>query len=237
MILIIMRPDENPNRAARLLRPGHVDGAIIVSHHREGPLQQAEHRPAVPTVYIGRPEFIEDSKSLIYVDVDNQAIGKMATARLISSGATKVASIAGPVDMAPVQDRAAGWRAELAAAGLEPGPIDHDDFTMQGGEKAMRRILETGQPFDAIFAQSDLMAAGAIHVLNEAGIRVPEDVRIVSVDNSEIAATSTPQLTSVTNPSTELAVAATQFLMALLDGTAEDGPTLLHPELVIRESG
>ena len=235
LILVIVRPDEGWAKAGRLLQDSYVDGAIVVSHHR-GLLDQAMvHHPA-PMVFVGRPG---EAETAFYVDVDNTTGGRLAAQRLLDRGAQRIACVAGPADMTPVIDRVAGWQAVLESAGVTPGPIAHEPFTLVGGVQAMRRLLEQDPDIDGVFAQSDLMAAGAIEVLQEHGKSVGQDVFIVSVDDSELAHTTRPHLTSVTNPSAELALRASRMLLRILDEDADISdvpPEIVTPQLVVRDS-
>ncbi|MDR2930575.1 MAG: LacI family transcriptional regulator [Propionibacteriaceae bacterium] len=236
LILVIAHPDDPPTKISQVLRPGYVDGAIVVSQHGSGQIAQAIDEAEIPIVYIGRPW---SGQSLLYVDVDNRAVGHIATAHLLRQGSRRIACIAGPVDMSPVDDRTSGWRAALSAAGVEPGPLRHSPFTASGGEVSMRSILESGEPFDAVFAQSDLMAAGAVRVLTEADLDVPGQVRVVGVDDAEVGRATSPPLTSVTNPAEELARGASHMLLSILDGemsSEQIHPQILNPRLIVRES-
>jgi len=229
LILIIVRPDEPPDKASRLLRPSFVDGAIIVSHHLSGQLEQEIAAHAVPTVYVGRP-WATDRPGVLYVDLDNIRCGALATRVLIDRGARTIACVAGPSDMAVVQDRTEGWRAALREAGLTPGPLLHAQFTVQGGATAMQRLLEDAPGIDAVFAQSDLIAAGAVRVLTQASRRVGDDVFVVGIDNSDAARTTTPRLTTMTNPPAELSLRAAKMLLRVID--EETDPALIEPEIV-----
>jgi len=235
LILVIVRPDDEPSKASRLLRAS-VDGAIIASHHFAGQFEQEMERQPGPLVYVGRPGSVE---SAIYVDVDNARGGYLATRRLLACGARRIACVAGPDDMSPVQDRLNGWKAALDEAGVVPGPLTHVPFTSSAGAKAMDRLLAQDATIDGVFAQSDMLAAGAVRVLQEHGRKVGRDVFVVGVDDSEVARTMTPRLSSVTNPSTELALRASRMLLQLLDDGADAAvmtPEIVEPRLVQRES-
>ena len=234
LILVIVRPDDSPDKALRLLNPSHVDGAIIVSHHRTGHLEQLIDGGRVPTVYVGRPWNLD---AAMYVDVNNCMGAELGTRRLIDRGARRIGCIAGPCDMTPVQDRTAGWAQALHEAGLPHGPLANVPFTLQGGAEAMGQIIDEGA--DAVFVQSDLMAVGAIQTLTEAGLTPGEDVLLVGVDDSEFARSTNPQLTSVTNPAAELSRRACCMLLRVIDDgedPAQIQPEIIEPALVIRES-
>jgi DNA-binding LacI/PurR family transcriptional regulator len=238
LILIILRPDEAPDKAMRLLRPGHVDGAVVVSHHRTGPTEAISRDADLPVVYVGRPWAVTSPKST-YVDIDNQATGYLATNHLVTQGRRRIALLSGPPDMTPSRDRTQGYHQALEEAELTPGPSASGAFTYQGGEEAMKQILDSGTRFDAVFAQSDLMASGAMRVMTAAGLQIPSDVAVVGVDDSEIARSTDPLLTSVTNPAAELSLWAARLLLdAIESGPAPlmADPRIITPQLVIRQS-
>src|SRR5207253_11389386 len=93
------------------------------------------------------------------------------------------------------------------------------DFTMTGGATAMERLLAGRPDIDAVFAASDLMAAGAMSVLDAASRRVPDDVALVGYDDSPVAATSRPPLTSVRQPIEEMGQETARLLVDLVDGS------------------
>jgi DNA-binding LacI/PurR family transcriptional regulator len=231
VVLLMVRPDEPPAKVARVLRSDYVDGAIVVSQHRSDHVAQIIADNDIPAVYVSRPW----TGSGMYVDLDNVRVGEIATRRLIDVGARRIACIAGSPDMIPVQDRTNGWHRALAQAGLTPGPMCNATFTLAGGEQCMRAILATDPQVDGVFAQSDLMAAGAIRVLRDHGIDVPGKVRVIGVDNAEVGRTTVPPLSSVTNPAAELSLRAARMLLRVID-KEEVSPDILQPELVLRES-
>ncbi|WP_454049469.1 LacI family DNA-binding transcriptional regulator [Cellulomonas sp. Marseille-Q8402] len=234
LLLVIARPGES-ERTARYLRAGHVDGAIVVSHHRDDAIDRALQGSRVPTVFIGRP--LAGGEDAAVVDTDNLLGGRIATEHLIASGRRRIGTIAGPADMSAGIDRLAGWRAALGDAGLPADAVVHGDFTVDGGAVAARELLARHPDVDAIFIASDLMAAGALPVLAEHGREVPGDVAVVGYDNSGLATTTKPNLTTVTQPVIAMARAAGEELVAQLQGRpARHEPQIFEPELVVRGS-
>jgi DNA-binding LacI/PurR family transcriptional regulator len=236
--LVLLMPDSaaDESRTARYLTAGHVDGVLLGSLHGEDPLPGQLAASGIPVVLVGRPPRDAD---VTYVDVDNEEGARRATGHLISQGRRRVATIAGPADMAAGNDRLAGYRDALADAAI---PVDKAllataDFTYEGGVAAMERLLAARPNLDAVFCASDLMAAGALAVLISAGRRVPEDVAVVGFDDSPIAATSRPPLTSVRQPIEEMGREMVNLLLDLIahnDRVARR--VVLATELILRES-
>ena len=230
---LIIASDDPGDKTSAYVRSGAVDGAIVVSHHTSDTFIDRIAN-VVPVVYGGRP--VRERERDYYVDVDNVAGGREATEYLIGRGFRRIATIAGPVTMPAGVDRLVGFRDALAAAGLEPVAEEDGNFTADGGSAAMQRILDAGVEFDALFVASDLMARGALAALGRAGIRVPEDVAIVGFDDSPVARTVNPQLTTMRQPSREQGERMADMLLSILSGGAPDRVTILPTELIVRDS-
>jgi DNA-binding LacI/PurR family transcriptional regulator len=230
---MIIASNDPGDKTSAYVRSGAVDGVVIVSHHTSDALID-RIAASVPVVYGGRPARVRDDD--YYVDVDNVAGARQATEYLLGAGHRRIASISGPVSMRAGVDRVEGFRAALADAGLEPVVIEAGDFTADGGAAAMQRILDSGAEFDALFCASDLMARGAIRVLERAGLRVPADVALVGFDDSPVATAVQPNLTTVRQPSRGQGEKMADVLLALLAGGRPDRVTVLDTELVVRDS-
>ncbi len=233
LVLLLTRPGEEEARMLRYLRNRHIDGALVVSHHRSDSL--ADHLAALdlPCAFVGRPWTSADK--VAYVDTDNLAGGRQGASALIDRGCRRIATIAGPDDMSAGVDRLEGWRSAMREAGLETDAVVHGDFTERGGEIAAATLLERHPDVDGIVAASDLMAAGALRVLLASGRSVPGDVALVGYDDLGVAERTLPQLTTIRNPISEMAEQATRLLLQQIDGDSSVRamrviypPTLVH---------
>ncbi len=230
---LIVASDDPQDKATAYLRSGAVDGAIVVSHHTSDTFID-RIAAAVPVVYGGRP--LREREHDHYVDVDNVAGGRVATEHLLGRGRRRIATITGPLTMHAGVDRLTGFREALAAAGLTEVAVEDGDFTSDGGAAAMQRILDAGEPFDALFIASDLMVRGALPVLARAGLRVPDDVAIIGFDDSPVARSVSPQLTTMRQPSLAQGECMADVLLAMLSGGEPPYVTILDTELVVRDS-
>ena len=236
--LVLLMPDSRADepRTARYLTAGHVDGVLLGSLHGDDPLPGQLVASGIPVVLVGRPPRDAD---VSYVDVDNREVARRATSHLLSRGRQHVATIAGPPDMVAGLDRLAGYREALvdAAIQFDPSLLATADFTHESGVTAMERLLAARPNIDAVFCASDLIAAGALAALDAAGRRVPEDVAVVGFDDSSIAATSRPPLTSVRQPIEEMGREMVHLLLDLIannDRVARR--VVLATELILRAS-
>lgn len=180
---------------------------LVVSHHRSDGLSDRLAEMQLPSAFVGRPWTCADRLS--YVDTDNVEGGRLATQALLDRGCRRIGTVA----------------------------VATGDFTEEGGAAATRELLERHPDVDGIFVASDLMAIGALRVLQESGRTVPDDVALVGYDDIGVAERTTPPLTTVSNPTRELATRATRMLLdAVGDGASTPLRLIVTPTLVRRES-
>lgn len=235
LVLLLATPGAEGARTLRYLSHRHVDGALVVSHHRNDGL--ADHLSAIglPSVFVGRPWHASDR--VTYVDVDNAAGGREATRLLVERGCRRIGTIAGPGDMTAAVDRLQGWREAMGAAGLDTGAVAVGDFTEAGGELAAQQLLARYPDLDGIVVASDLMAVGALRVLTDAGRRVPDDVALVGYDDLGVAERTAPPLTTIRQPIVEMAERATRLLLEQIDGGGPAGSMrVIIPPTVVRRA-
>jgi LacI family transcriptional regulator len=225
---------------------GHqVDGVIWAIPQVAGNLEWSHQRGAhlpVPVVLVGG---MAGQTTLPWLGIDNRAIGRLATDHLIAGGACRIGLITGPRDWWEAQEREAGWRETLTAAGLAAGPVVEGDWTAASGEAGLRRLLDSEPELDAVFASNDQMALGVLHAAHSLGRRVPQDLSVVGVDNIAEGSHFLPPLTTVHQPLRDVGMLAVDVLAETIrrladrrhpSGLPEPQATLLQPELIVRES-
>jgi len=234
-VLLMISNQAQHDRVERYLLGGDVDGALLVSMHGDDSLPHTLVKAGVPAVLSGRPM---GPTTIGYVGADNRGGAREAVAYLVGRGRRRIATIAGPREMCAGVDRLDGYHDALRAVGraVDEALIEAGDFTDEGGERAMRRLLARGAAPDAVFAANDLMAVGALRALKAAGLRVPEDVALVGFDDSETARHCDPQLTTVHQPIEEQGRQMVQRLLAVIAGDTAGVGIILDTELVIRQS-
>lgn len=236
LVLLLARPGEDERRMLRYLRKRHIDGAIVVSHHQSDRL--AEHLAALglPCAFVGRPWTGDDK--VAYVDTDNKAGSRLATEVLVARGCSNIGHVAGPDDMTAAVDRREGWRAAITEAGLRQDLVANGDFTEAGGEQATRELLERCPELDGLVIASDLMAVGAVRVLDETGRRIPNDVAVVGYDDLGVAERISPPLTTIRQPIGDMAAQATRMLLDQIQDDREPRAirVVFPPTLVTRNS-
>jgi DNA-binding LacI/PurR family transcriptional regulator len=233
-ILNLLVASEDPaGKTRRYVQGGNVDGALVVSLHT-GDTNLRELNDSLPVVFGGRP-VVADLDPCYCVDVDNLDGARQATAHLVGLGRRRVGTITGPMDMPAAVDRLDGWRRVMTEAGLPTDAVAAGDFTGAGGAEAMRVLLDRVPDLDAVFVANDLMARGALTVLTERGIAVPDDVALVGYDDSPAATAADPPLTTVNQPSIAMGARMTEMLLGLLVGREPESRTCILPtRLVVR---
>jgi LacI family transcriptional regulator len=193
-------------------------------------------RLALPVVRIAPADFRDASPC---VDMDDTLAARDMTQHLLQLGHRRIAFIEGPAQHPSSAARLAGFRAALRAAGMKPGAraVQQGQFTAESGASAARALLTgAGARPTAIFASNDEMAAGALCVAHELGLRVPEDLSIVGFDDTHIAGMLWPALTTVRQPIHDMGFSATHQLLGLIrSGKATQRTTLSH-SIVRRDS-
>ncbi|NUT34581.1 MAG: LacI family DNA-binding transcriptional regulator [Hamadaea sp.] len=211
----------------------YVDG-LIMSPLRVTDAHLVEFtRTAVPVVVVGQ---LPDETPIDNVRANSTAGAGLAVDHLVGLGRRRIAMVNGAPDTIPGAHRDSGFRAALDRHGLAPIDVENGDFTFEAGLAATRRLLSRTRP-DAIFAANDLIAAGVLHALLAEGIRVPDEIALVGMDNTDIAELTFPRLTSVDLGAAERGRRAAQLLLSRLDD-----PSLparresIAPSLVRRDS-
>lgn len=234
LLLAIAQSRQEHAQLNAFLAARHVDGVLLSSLHDGDPLPARLDASAIPTVLVGAPTGYTPAYG---VDLDNAAGARHAAQHLTERGRRRLAVITGPLGIQASVDRWRGFRDALAEAGLVPGPVAHGDFTRASGAEAMRQLLAHHGDIDAVFAASDLMAAGALDILREFGRRVPDDVAVVGFDDTWLAAAADTPLTSIRQPLEEMGREAARLMLARLRQDDIPEPRVLfQPSLVVRES-
>jgi DNA-binding LacI/PurR family transcriptional regulator len=217
----------------RILSMRLLDGAIVTAHEMDDPLVDGLLASSLPTVLLGHRR---DDVTASYVSIDDVAALDTVVRHLASIGRRRIGHISGKRGTVAAEDRITGfWRA-IDRAGLRADArVVDGDFTEPAGEQGAAELLDAG--VDAIACGNDAAAKGALRVVRERGLRVPEDVALTGFDDLEFAGQLDPPLTTVRQGIQSQGVYAGRALFDLLNHP-DDGPRriVLPTELVIRQS-
>jgi LacI family transcriptional regulator len=180
-----------------------VDGLIVISLDPTATMDVGR----TPTVYLDRRTAADQAVIL----PDNYAGARMAVEHLLQHGRQRIGHLAGPEGGPGADERLQGWEDTVRAAGQTDALsfVERAEFTRRGGYEAGRRLLKNpDRAPDGLFVSSDVQALGLLRAAREAGVRVPEDLAVISFDGTEDAAYSDPPLTSIEQPVEEIAATA-----------------------------
>lgn len=213
------------------------DGILFSPLVTRAELLEMNGHTSMPLVLLGEHDF--DGR-YDHVAIDNVQAARDATAHLVSLGRTRIAAIgAQPAESYTTpQQRTAGFEAALADAGLTPLSIEPAaHYRRADGYEATRALLERDPRPDAIFCYSDLLAMGALRAVFDAGLRVPDDIAIIGIDDIEEGRYSRPSLSTVSLDTPFIARNAVARIAARIDDSELPAAEVVAPHTVIaRES-
>lgn len=232
-VLMVTAVNNVDGPVAHYLESREVDGAIFFQLHKDAMVRKLA-KAGLPIVITGSPHTDTD---LIFVDTDNFGGGHTATKHLLGRGCKKVAIITGDIETTAGHQRLDGYNQVYRELGRVPSKtlVRHGDYSYESGQVQMKHLLEENPDVDGVFACNDLMALGAIAAIEESGRVVPDDVAVVGFDDSIMARTSRPQLSTVRQDIAALGEAAALLMIAQLNGESVES-RIMPVELVLRES-
>ncbi|TDD95882.1 LacI family DNA-binding transcriptional regulator [Jiangella asiatica] len=191
-----------------------VDGILLASVEPEPDISDVT-ASGLPILLLGNAGSVESVPS---VGADLEAGAYTAVRHLIDHGHERIGMISGPTTDVP-DGREAGWSRALAEAGLPEGPLVPASPSRFSGYKAAKRLVASHGELSALFTSCDAQGVGALRAVHEAGLRIPDDIAIVSFDGSTEAEYTWPGLSTMRQPVEEMAKDAVAELLASKDGS------------------
>jgi LacI family transcriptional regulator len=217
------------------MRNGYVDGLILQSLRITEALTGELDKLPLPVVVIGT---LPDDVPIDNVRTDSTEGMRLAVEHLVATGRRRIGLLNGPADTVPGAARARGFARGMAEAGLSDAAVEPcADFTHVAGYQAAGRLLAANRDLDALACSNDLIAMGALRALAEAGLRTPEDVAVIGMDDTDLAPMCNPPLSSVSLGAAERADAAVRLLLErIADRDLAPRRVTVPPRLVVRDS-
>jgi LacI family transcriptional regulator len=244
MITTVYNLTDQPHQRSQLLQQLHktgVAGVILAGLAPFPELLEWQERHNIPLVLSNR-RVSQPGVHCIVVDFENAMI--RATRHLLALGHTRIGHLASPSTGEIAEARQRGIQAALVEAGLvlrsEWCPIVPPGREVGGGFQAMRVLLDL--PEDerptAVIAFNDIIAVGVLHAVRDHGLRVPQDISVIGVDDIALAAHTYPPLTTISQPKYHMGKLAVQTLRRMSEGriSMSNNCTLLETPLIVRES-
>ncbi|WP_160156984.1 LacI family DNA-binding transcriptional regulator [Geobacillus sp. TFV-3] len=220
-------------RVVEMLQGRRVDGVILLYSRQNDKLMKYLQKHDFPFVVIGKPH--QKAEQVTHVDNDNVQAGKDATNYLIARGHERIAFVGGNPQYLVTVDRQNGYAASLHEAGLpyRSEYVVYEEFLQEGGQEAMKELLSLPEPPTGLVVADDLMALGMLKTLDEIGLRVPEDVSIVSFNNTLLAEMSRPPLTSIDIGIFQLGYEAAKSLIEKITNPNEPIKRIIIPHRLV----
>lgn len=216
-----------------------LDGMLINPSVLNRDIVRELERLAFPYVIVGQPK--EDyGVGVAWVDIDNNAGGSMAAHHLLEQGYTRIAFLGGKPDEAISHNRLTGYRnvvSSLLGSDKDNRYIRYDEANEMNGYRMMNDLLEMDSPPDSVICVNNFVAYGALKAAQDRGIRVPEQLGIVTFDNYPMAPYTTPSMTALDIDTFNLGALATNVLFDKIGQHELLSPfQTIKPELIVRQS-
>lgn len=214
----------------------HVDGIIFSRVSDRSRVITFVEKSSTPVVVLDRSLDHEDIPTVV---LDNHLAGSIAAEHLVGLGHRSIGVVTGPLDIALCRDRHRGFTAALWKHGvlLPPSQVFEGDFKSESGHAAAREFIDRGMPITALWCHNDLMAVGAMNAFVRHGVRVPEDLSVVGMDDIPLCELSNPALTTVTQPFEEMCRRAVDLIVAIRSRRRLDERRIvLAPGIITRDS-
>lgn len=214
----------------------HVDGIIVAPCGNDPSIVENVLDTGIPIVQIDR--YISEALKIPYISTDNYKGAVMAVEHLIENGHENIACIQGPPQSMPAGDRTRGFFETMAEHGIQgKGYLCGDEFSLQNGYLETKLLLSGPNPPTAIFAQSNLILLGAIKAIFESGLKIPDDISIISFDDNVMFNYLNPAITCIAQPIEEIGILAVKILMkSIQEDIYEASHIHLPPTLIVRNS-
>lgn len=232
----------NELEAFKIMQEKSVDGVLVVGGQADLIQLRPEYRQGledmgnrVPVVVLGNPV---DGSSCQFMERERGQGIYMALEYLFSLGHRRIAFVGGEADVAITEQRLGAYTGALAALGLpfDRSLVSTSDYYAPDGWQATQRLIRYGTSFSALIAMNDSVALGAYRALADHGMKIPEDVSVVSCDQFFDAEYFVPRLTALDQHNELLGRSVISALLDKMNGAVRRQPLKLYPELIERES-
>jgi len=229
--------EETFRGVVNMVQGRRVDGVILLYSRVNDSIMNFLQEENFPFVVIGKP--LVHPELVNHVDNDNQTAAADITNYLIELGHRNIAFVGGSLELVVTIDRLEGYKQALQEAGIpiRQEYLVQEEFLKEGGQEAVAELVSLPEPPTAIVAADDIMAFGVLSNLHERGIRVPEDLSVVSFNNLMLAEFSRPSLTSMEIHIFQLGLEAVQCLVERIREPELPAKRIIVPhKLIFRDS-
>ena len=236
--ILVSSTNYDPPRMALCIRrmlERKAEGVAVMTFGIEEPLLDQLAERNIPLVFVDQGP---DRPAISLLKVDYHHGIRQGVQHLAALGHRNIAFITGPARLHSAQSRLSAFSKSLNECGITINQewIVEGDHTLEGGIRAMEKLLETSRLPTAVMCSNDMTAIGVLHKVYRAGLRVPDDLSIIGFDDIQMARVTIPPLTSIQMSRLELARAAVTALREHVENTNPHREYKIDTKLVVRES-
>ncbi|WP_298295201.1 LacI family DNA-binding transcriptional regulator [uncultured Litoreibacter sp.] len=233
-LLVNLSQQSDRAQAVEMLRQYSVDGVIVASSTLPPSFAKSFRDAGVPVVNsFGRHT---TSPDVHVVGIDNVECGRMAARTLIERGYRKLAFMGGPEQATSTQDRFAGFREVVRdASGVSQTHSFADAYSFDAGRAEMSRLITQGAA-EAYFCGDDVLSIGALSAMQSAGLKVPQDIGLIGLNDMEMAGWDNISLTTIHQPIQQIIASSIELVVAMLDDPGRYPEARLFPCHIVERS-
>ncbi len=230
-LLVNLTDETDPENSVRMLRQYSVDGVIVASSTLPLSFARAFRDAGMPVVHsFGRHAA---SPNVHVVGIDNVVCGEMAVRTLVERGYQRLAFLGGPEEATSTQDRLTGFLNEMQRQpDVKASYSFADAYSFEAGRAEMTRLLEAA-PAEAYFCGDDVLSIGAMSAISSKGLRVPDNIGLIGLNDMEIAGWQNIDLTTIHQPISQIIEASIELITAMLANPERPPEARLFPCKVV----
>ena len=214
-LLVNLTDETDPEKSVQMMQQYSVDGVIVASSTLAPEFAEAFRDADMPVVHsFGR---FSQVPKVHLVGIDNVACGRMAAEELISRGYRNIGFLGGPQTATSTQDRLSGFSEVLNAnSGIQSSHSFAEAYSFEAGFGEMQRLLQ-GDICDAYFCGDDVLSIGAMAAVQQAGLKVPDEIGIIGLNDMKMAGWQNINLTTIRQPIKQIIQASIELVLAMMD--------------------
>ncbi|MDO6725854.1 LacI family DNA-binding transcriptional regulator [Cognatishimia sp. 1_MG-2023] len=214
-LLVNLSHETDPENSVRMLRQYSVDGVVVASSTLPAGFAKAFRDAGVPVVHsFGRAS---PTPSVHVVGIDNVECGRMAARTLVARGYGNIAFLGGPQKATSTQDRFTGFMSEMEAhPNVKTSYSFAGDYSFDAGRREMMRLVQNN-PAQAYFCGDDVLTIGALSAAIDSGLKVPEDMGLLGLNDMEMARWENISLTTIHQPIRQIVTSSIELMVAMLN--------------------
>jgi DNA-binding LacI/PurR family transcriptional regulator len=224
-LLVNLTDEVDPARSVRLLQAYLVDGVVLASSELPAGFAESFAQAGLPVVHAFGRAGLDARVSM--VGIDNVLAGRMAADTLIARGYRRIGFMGGPREASTTEDRMAGFVA-AAAGRAQVNCSFAGAYSFDAGRAEMGRLL-AGDRAEAYFCGDDVLSIGALSAAADAGLRVPDDLGVIGLNDMEMAGWANIGLTTIRQPFAAIVAGSIDLMMARLADADQPPTVVLHP--------